>query len=85
MIVTISFILLGLALLPLVYRLIVGPEATDRMLASDAITTVVVGFLALFTWYTRSPVYLNVAMALVIISFISTLALSNYLRHGRVM
>ena len=61
------------------YRLWKGPTAPDRTAAVDILGTLVVGFCALYALQTGRVLYLNVAIAWALLSFVGTIALAKYL------
>ncbi len=64
------------------FRLIKGPTAADRAVASDVLGILVVGICAIFTISTRKYWYMDIAIAWALQSFIGVLALAKYL-EGR--
>jgi multicomponent Na+:H+ antiporter subunit F len=77
---------LGLALLTLAFaiafvRLVRGPTLADRILALDTMTTLAVGYIAIVAVRTGIMLYLDVAIALALVGFLSTVALARYLLH----
>lgn len=63
-------------------RVIFGPTAPDRALATDIFGLVVIGFCAVLYLETKKAFYLDIAIAWALQSFIGVLALSKYL-EGR--
>ncbi len=61
------------------YRIAHGPTAPDRVVAIDAIGTVVVGFVAILTAVSGHAYLLDVALVWALISWVGTLALAKYL------
>ena len=55
-----------------------------RILALDAVTLVLVALLILLADARRSPYYLDAALMLALLSFISTIAAARYQSEGRV-
>lgn len=75
------FILLFSSLLCL-YRIMRGPTASDRIVATDILGILIVGFCAILSIPTGRNWYIDIAIAWALQSFIGTLALSKYL-EGR--
>ena len=71
------FLVMGSILLGFV-RLARGPSLADRVVALDMMTVSIVAFCALFAIRAGTPVFLDVAIALAIIGFLSTVALARY-------
>lgn len=75
----ISLGLLLLALLLIVIRLWRGPTLGDRILALDMLTTLAIGFIAAVTVLTGFSLYIDIAIAIGLLGFLSTVALARYL------
>lgn len=70
---------LMLALLLTVVRIIRGPSLADRILGLDLITTLVIAIIALIAVRTDFALYVDIAIAMGLVGFLSTVALSRYL------
>jgi len=80
---TLSLGILLVALLLTVARLISGPTLADRILALDLLTVLAIGFIAAVAIRTGFPLYLDIAISIGLLGFLSTVALSRYLlRRG---
>lgn len=80
----VAFVALSGAFLILVYRIAAGPTTPDRVLALDLIIAVAIGFIAAFGISTGFTVYVDIALALGLIGFLSTVALARFvLQRGR--
>lgn len=75
---TISLGILTLALLLTVYRIIVGPTLPDRILALDMLVAVVLGYIAAIALRTGFMLYLDIAIALGLVGFLSTVAFARF-------
>jgi multicomponent Na+:H+ antiporter subunit F len=71
--------LLTLAVVIAFARLVRGPSLADRILALDTMTTLAVGYIAIVAVRTGIMLYLDVAIALSLVGFLSTVALARYL------
>ena len=71
--------LLSVALLLTIVRLVRGPTLADRILALDLITTLAIGYIATIAVLTGFTLYIDIAIALGLLGFLSTLALVRYL------
>lgn len=77
-----SLIALGLLLIAMfvaLIRLIRGPNLGDRILALDLITVLGAGFIGALAVLTGFSLYIDIAIALALVSFLSTVALARYL------
>jgi multisubunit Na+/H+ antiporter MnhF subunit len=73
-----------LLLLPAAYRVIKGPTLADRLQATDLITTMLIGIIALLALVQGTAFIIDVAIALAAFSFVGTVAIARYLSEGRV-
>ncbi len=65
-------------------RLLRGPTLPDRILALDLFTILALSFIAVFAIRTGFALYLDIAIALGLVGFLSTVALARYLlQRGR--
>jgi multicomponent Na+:H+ antiporter subunit F len=58
---------------------------SERLLAFDAVTLVLVVLLALLSARASRGYYLDAALALSLLSFVSTIAIARYIRQRKVM
>lgn len=63
-------------------RAVLGPTAPDRVVAIDAIVSLMTTSLVVLGVYYQSSMYLDVALVYAFLSFLGTLAISKYL-EGR--
>ncbi len=74
-----ALVALSLALLLTAVRLIRGPTLADRILALDLITVLGLGFIVVVAIQTGFHLYLDIAITLGLLGFLSTIAFSRYL------
>ena len=67
------------------YRVIRGPTTPDRVVGLDTIATNVVAIAVLFAIYSESGFFVDVALVLAIIGFISTIAVARYVTEGDII
>lgn len=79
----ITTICLVAALLAAAWRLWVGPNLADRVVALDMVSMVMVVFLVLFKLVSGANAYVYVAIALSLIAFLATVAFANYIDRSR--
>lgn len=60
------------------FRLWKGPTLADRVVALDMMTSAIIGFCGLFTVRAQVEGYLDIAVALALVSFVSVVALARY-------
>ena len=80
--IEIAFVLIGAALALDVYRLLVGPYTTDRILALDTLGINSIALLILYGISTASSAYFEAALLLALLGFVGTVALCKYLLRG---
>lgn len=59
-------------------RLWRGPSLADRVIALDMMTAAIIGFCALFAVQAANAAFLDIAIALALVSFIAVVALARY-------
>jgi multicomponent Na+:H+ antiporter subunit F len=67
------------------YRVIRGPTTPDRVVGLDTIGTNVVAIAVLFAIQSGSGFFVDVALVLAIIGFISTIAVARYVTDGDII
>jgi multicomponent Na+:H+ antiporter subunit F len=76
---TISLALLLAAMLLAVLRIIRGPTLADRVLGLDLITTLGIGAIGVIAIRTGFTLYVDIAIGLALLGFLSTVAFARYL------
>ena len=76
---TLALGILIVALLLTIVRLIRGPTLADRVLALDLLTVLAIGFIAAIAIRTGFSLYLDIAISIGLLGFLSTVALARYL------
>lgn len=59
-------------------RLWWGPSLADRVVALDMMTSAIIGFCGLFAVRAQVEGYLDIAVALALVSFVSVVSLARY-------
>lgn len=70
--VTIALVLLAVALIAVFIRLLQGPSLADRVLALDMFAILAMGFIGLRVIATGKALFLEIAIALGLVSFLAT-------------
>lgn len=83
--IIIAFVMVCAALLLSLYRLLVGPDVPDRILALDTLYINSIALLILLGIYLNSTLYYEAALLIALMGFMGTLALSKYLLRGDIM
>lgn len=74
-----SLTLLGISMILSLIRLIIGPTFPDRIVALEMITFLILGIVACFSVYTGETSYLDIAIIISLISFLTTIAFAYYI------
>jgi multicomponent Na+:H+ antiporter subunit F len=78
----ISLIVLLISIALALVRLVMGPDAADRIVALDLISVLIVAFLAAYSVYTGEQSFLDVAIGYALIAFLGTVALARFLMRS---
>ncbi|MEO8610163.1 MAG: monovalent cation/H+ antiporter complex subunit F [Chloroflexota bacterium] len=79
-----ALVVLMVLIVPCAYRVWIGPSAADRLQATDAITTLLIGIIIVLALMRSMVMFIDVAIALAAFAFIGTLALARYISEGKV-
>jgi len=74
---------IGAALLLGLIRLIIGPDAPDRVISADTMSVIITAGLTVFAAYFNSALFLDVALVYGAISFIGIIAISRVIEGGK--
>jgi multicomponent Na+:H+ antiporter subunit F len=77
-----AMLLLVITIILCVIRLWQGPTIADRAVALDQITVEVVAIVVLYSMRVNDPVFLDAALVVALIGFLSTLAFARYIERG---
>jgi multicomponent K+:H+ antiporter subunit F len=75
----------GVALIVTLWRIIRGPDATDRILALDTMVINVIALIVLFGIATGTGVYFEAAILIAMVGFVSTVAYCRFLLRGDII
>lgn len=75
----VGLVLLLVGLVLTVVRIIRGPTLADRILGLDLITTLGIGFIGVIAIKTGFTLYIDIAISVGLVGFLSTIALARYL------
>ena len=77
----IAAIVLVVLAVALVYRIFRGPTAADRIAALDALDLILALALALYSLHTGRGIYLDIALVVALLGFISTVFVGRYIER----
>ncbi|MEC7762357.1 MAG: K+/H+ antiporter subunit F [Pseudomonadota bacterium] len=75
----------GLGLLFNLYRISVGPQAADRILALDTMVINVIALIVLYGIQGETATYYEASMLVAMVGFVSTVAYCRYLLRGDII
>jgi multicomponent K+:H+ antiporter subunit F len=84
-ILPVAFAMVTIALILNLYRLLIGPSASDRILALDTLYINSIAILIMFSLYLGNVLYFEAALLIAVMGFVGTVALSKYLLRGDIM
>jgi multicomponent Na+:H+ antiporter subunit F len=74
--------LLGASVLVVIVRLVRGPDLANRVVALDLLSILGVGIASAAAVVSGDAVFLDVALILALIAFVSTVAFARYAEQG---
>ena len=77
-ILSIAFVMYGIAATLLLFRLLKGPTFADRAIVSDTLTNVVTLFLVVYAIQVRDAMYMDVALIFAMMSFVGIITIAKY-------
>ncbi len=80
-----ALLAVGASLVLCAWRLLRGPEATDRALALDTMYINLVALVVLLGMRYGTELYFEAALLIALLGFVSTVALARYLSRGDVI
>lgn len=80
--VTIAYIGLMVSFGLCMIRLIKGPMLADRVVALDMIAFTTIGFIAVYTIDSNEKAYMDIAVTLALVAFLTTVAFSIFIKRG---
>ncbi|MFZ0790303.1 MAG: K+/H+ antiporter subunit F [Chromatiaceae bacterium] len=83
--VTIAFGLVAAAVALTLWRLLLGPDKPDRILALDTLYINAIALLVLFGIHRDSWLYFEAALLIAMMGFVGTVALCKYLLRGDII
>lgn len=83
--VTISQVMIVIAMMLCTLRMYRGPRAQDRVLALDALYVCAMMMLVTFGIRTGTNIYFEAALVIALLGFIATAALAKFLMRGEVI
>lgn len=85
MVLNVAFACLAASLILSIYRVVRGPSWADRIMALDFLAVNVAVLIVLIALRSGATAFLDAALIVAILGFLSTAALASYLLDGKVM
>ena len=83
--VWVAIVIIVLSIVGLVYRLVKGPNSSDRVVALDTIGVSLICLVGLFSMLVDTSFFLEIILLLAILSFIGTIAFSKFIEKGDII
>lgn len=74
---------LSLSTVLVAIRFLKGPNIADRVISLDLLVTIGIGSIAVYSILTEQATFLDIAMVVALIGFLSTVAFSYYLEKRK--
>lgn len=84
-VILVAAMMVGVAMLFCLWRLIKGPDITDRILALDTLYINSIALIILLGLFHGSALYFEGALLIAMLGFVSTAALSKYMLRGDII
>lgn len=81
----ISLALFSISVLLNLYRVAIGPDLPDRILALDTMYVNSIALIVLFGIWLNTKMYFEAALLIAMLGFISTVAICKYLLRGDII
>lgn len=77
----ISVVIIGLSILFIFIRLVIGPTIEDRIVALDLLAANAIAFIAVYSIQSGTTTFLDVGVILALLAFLGTVAFAFYLER----
>lgn len=81
----VAIVIVVLSIVALLYRLVKGPNPSDRVIALDTIGVALICLVGLFSMLVDTSYFLEIILLLAILSFIGTIAFSKFIEKGDII
>ncbi len=78
-----ALLVLAIAFLLTVYRVMRGPTLPERVVATDMMTGIAIGFIAVIAGKTGFNLYIDIAISLGLVGFLATIAFARFILRRR--
>ncbi len=80
-----AFACYGLGMLFTLYRIAVGPDASDRILGLDTLVINIIALIMLYGIWESTAVYFEASMLIAMVGFVSTVAYCRFILRGDII
>ncbi|MDQ2080876.1 K+/H+ antiporter subunit F [Xanthobacteraceae bacterium Astr-EGSB] len=80
-----AIVAISVSILLNVYRLVAGPDATDRILALDTMVVNAIGLIVVAGIMFGTAIYFEAALLFAMVGFVATVAFCKFLLRGNVI
>ena len=81
--IDIAWYLFSLAAVIVIFRFVLGHTFADRLIVLDVLGQLMILFFVYLAIENATPIYLDIALTFALLLFISTVAISKWIRKGR--
>ena len=78
-------VVICLSMIAVIYRMVKGPSASDRVVAFDSLGVSLISLIGLFSILVETSFFLEIILLLAILSFIGTMAFSKFIEKGDII
>lgn len=78
-------VLITFSMIAISYRLVKGPNTSDRVIALDTIGVLLICVVGLYSIIVDTTFFLEIVLLLAILSFIGTVAFSKFIEKGDIL
>ncbi|WP_155589932.1 Na(+)/H(+) antiporter subunit F1 [Lysinibacillus cavernae] len=78
-------VVICLSMIAVIYRMVKGPSASDRVVALDSLGVSLISLIGLFSILVETSFFLEIILLLAILSFIGTVAFSKFIEKGDII
>lgn len=82
---SVAVVVIGISVLMNVYRLALGPDVVDRVLALDTMVINAIGLIIVMGVWFSTTMYFEIALLFAMVGFLTTVAICKYLLRGNVL
>jgi len=80
-----AIVVICLSMVAVIYRMVKGPSASDRVVALDSLGVSLISLIGLFSILVETSFFLEIILLLAILSFIGTVAFSKFIVKGDII